>query len=87
MIEIAGGIQFCMCPLGRRKKKEWFALPLELAPLRDRNGNPMPDLPEARRARGYYEKLVPTLPDDEDLGTEAGQALARNLTGARSNLR
>jgi hypothetical protein len=67
MLEIAHGIQYCMCPIGRTMKKEWLALPEELPPLVDRWGSPMPDSAEDRRARRYYEHVVPTLPDDDDL--------------------
>lgn len=67
MIDIAGRIQYCMCPVGRRKKREWLALPAELPPLVDRHGRPMAESPADRRARLYYEQLEPTLPDAEDL--------------------
>lgn len=74
MIEIAGGIQYCLCALGRQKKAEWLALPEVLIPLIDRYGKPMFDPPVNRRARSYYEQLAPTLPDAEDLeGDWSGQ--------------
>jgi hypothetical protein len=75
----------CVRWAGARKG---MAIPAgEFAALRDHNGNPVPDSPEARRVRRYYEQLVPTLPDEEDRSGPAAPGRRRYRGGIRPIVR